>query len=335
MLQLGMKNKNEFIKHLKNTLHLDISIEHEHLEYQKSIPVAIKSKYEVFRIRIETFSLVVLHTQEEELQNIKKHLTLFKSAFLLPIVLSVSHITNSSKKYFIENAISFIADESIYLPHLLIYLKDIDKKKLHISNKKLSKLAQTILLYMIVQKRTELTINESKNLFHVTKMSTSRALNELVAFEFLNLHTEGRQNKYIFNDIFDTENTIKQLKSPVQTTVFINQRDISYFEKKAKASYNALSIYTNITNHKTIYAAEKLYFDAVIQKNPHISVYEKEYDNELIELELWRYSPLLIQERVVDKISLYLSLKDNVNIDDTRVMDAMSELYIDIKRMID
>ena len=335
MLQLDMKNKNEFIKYLQNTLHLDVSIEHEHLEYQKSIPVAIKSKYEIFRIRIETMSLVVLYTQEDELQNIKKHLSLFESAFSLPIVLSVSHITNSPKKYFIENTIPFIADESIYLPHLLIYLKDIDKKKLHVSNKKLSKLAQTILLYMIVHKISELTINESTDLFLVTKMSTSRALNELVSFEFLNLHTEGRQNRYILADTLDTENIIKQLKSPVQATVFINQRDINYFEKKAQASYSALSTYTNITNYKNVYAVEKSYFDAVMQNNSHISVYEKEYDNELVELELWKYSSLLIQERVVDKISLYLSLKDNVNMDDTRVMDAMSELYIDIKRMID
>jgi len=37
-----------------------------------------------------------------------------------------------------------------------------------------------------------MTINESTDLFHVTKMSTSRALNELVTFELLNLHTEGR-----------------------------------------------------------------------------------------------------------------------------------------------
>jgi len=120
-----MKNINELITYLKKNLHLDVSIDHEHLEYQKSISVAIKSKYEIFRIRIETLSLVVLYTQEDELQNIKKHLTFFKNSLSLPLVLSVSNITSSSKKYFIENAISFVADESIYLPHLLIYLKDL------------------------------------------------------------------------------------------------------------------------------------------------------------------------------------------------------------------
>jgi len=129
MLQLDMKNKNGLISYIEKILHLDVSISHMKLEYKKSLPVAIKSNYEIFIIKIESVNIVVLHTHEQDLQSIKKHLSLFKEAFSLPIALSIENISSSTKKYLIENAISFISDESIYLPQLLIYLKEINTNK--------------------------------------------------------------------------------------------------------------------------------------------------------------------------------------------------------------
>ena len=334
MLQLDMKNKNQLISYLEKILHLDVSISHMKVEYKKSLPVAIKSNYEIFIIKIEGVNMLILHTHEQDLQSIKKHLSLFQEALSLPIALSIEDISSSTKKYLIENAISFISDESIYLPQLLIYLKDINTKKKKSTNKKLSKLAQTILIYVYSQRHFELDINESASIFHVTKMSTSRALNELVEFELLSKESIGRKNEYSLNHDIEIDYMINRLKSPVQDRVFIKEEDLVYFEKKVKASYSALSVYTNITNYKPIYAVEKKQFDKIIKQDNPISIYEKEYDNELIELELWRYSPLQIQEDIVDKISLYLSLKDNVSVEDSRVMDAMSELYNDIKGMI-
>ena len=334
MLQLDMKNTNELISYLGRTLHLDVSISHMKLEYKKSLAVAIKSSYEIFSIKIESVNIVVLHTREQDLQSIKKHLSLFREALSLPIVLSIENISGSTKKYLIENSISFISDESIYLPQLLIYLKDINTKKKKNTNKKLSKLAQTILIYVYSQNYFELDINESANLFNVTKMSTSRALNELVDFDLLTKESIGRKNEYSLNHDIEIDTMISRLKSPVQDRVFIKEEDLGYFEKKVKASYSALSVYTNITNNKPIYAVEKKQFDKTVKQDNPISIYEKEYDNELIEVELWRYSPLQIQNDIVDKISLYLSLKDNVSVEDSRVMDAMSELYNDIKGMI-
>lgn len=334
MLQLDMKNKNELISYLEKILHLDVSVSHMKLEYKKSLAVAIKSNYEIFIIKIENVNVVVLHTNEQDLQSIKKHLSLFKEALSLPIALSIKNISSSTKKYLIENSISFISDESIYLPQLLIYLKDINTKKKKNTNKKLSKLAQTILIYTYSQRYFELDINKSADIFNVTKMSTSRALNELVEFELLSKESIGRKNKYLLNRDIEIDNMLNKLKSPVQDRVFVKEEDLVHFEKKVKASYSALSVYTNITNNKPIYAVEKKQFDKILKQDNQISIYEKEYDNELIEVELWRYSPLQIQNDIVDKISLYLSLKGTVSIEDSRAMNAMNELYNDIKGMI-
>lgn len=334
MLQLDMKNKNELIIYLEKVLHLDVSVSHMKLEYKKSLAVAIKSNYEIFIIKIENVNVVVLHTNEQDLQSIKKHLSLFKEALSLPIALSIKNISSSTKKYLIENAVSFISDESIYLPQLLIYLKDINTKKKKNTNKKLSKLAQTILIYTYSQRYFELDINKSADIFNVTKMSTSRALNELVEFELLSKESIGRKNKYLLNRDIEIDNMLNKLKSPVQDRVFVKEEDLVHFEKKVKASYGALSVYANITNNKPIYAVEKKQFDKILKQDNQISIYEKEYDNELIEVELWRYSPLQIQNDIVDKISLYLSLKGTVSIEDSRAMNAMNELYNDIKGMI-
>ncbi|MDQ7061873.1 MAG: hypothetical protein Q9M43_12425 [Sulfurimonas sp.] len=245
-----MKNINELISYLEKILHLDVSISHMKLEYKKSLPVAIKSNYEIFTIKIENVNVVVLHTNEQDLQSIKKHLSLFKEAFSLPLALSIANISNSTKKYLIENSLSFISNESIYLPQLLIYLKDINTKRKKRINKKLSKLAQTILIYSYTQQHFELDINESAAIFNVTKMSTSRALNELVAYELLTVCLYGRKHKYSLNSNIEIDNLMKLLKSPVQDRVFVKEKDLVYFEKKVKASYSALSVYANITNKK-------------------------------------------------------------------------------------
>lgn len=47
-----------------------------------------------------------------------------------------------------------------------------------------------------------------------------------------------------------------------------------------------------------------------------------------IELEIWNYSPLLFQEdNVIDRFSLYLSLRDNV---DERVQSALEKMMEEV-----
>jgi len=329
-----MKNPAELISYLQDTLHLDVSLSNKKLDYNKSVPVAIKSNYNIFIIKIETINIVVLDADEDDIKVLKKHIKLFQEALSMPIVLSIYNLSRSAKKYLIENAISFISNRSVYLPSLLIHLDDTTFAKKKPILKKLSKLAQTILISLIVTKELKLEINSSAEKFSVTKMSTSRALNELVEFNFINVQTHGRKNHYSLSDKMDIDRLLSKLKDPVLDRIYIKKADLPYFTIKHEASFSALSVYTNITNHKPIFAIEKSHFNEIMKKDS-ITVYDKEYDTDLVELELWRYSPQNIQSDVVDKISLYLSLQDRLDLEDSRLMNAYGELYNEIKRMLD
>ncbi len=333
-----MNTINKIISTLKSTLHITVSINNDELIYMKPIPLAVKSNYKIYPIKLEDINVVVLSCKEE-IKSIKKHLSLFNEALELPIILDVNNLNSITKKYLIENGIAFITADSIYLPQLLIYLNNFNVKYKINSNKKLSKLAQTILISSLINKNNvdedyTMDIESQSHLWNVTTMSSSRALKELVDFNYLSFQTIRRKKYYFLKDDFNIEKLISELKNPVIDILYIKSEDLKYFTKKSESSYSALSKYSNITNSKPTYAIQKDDFNEILKKNTNINIYDAEYDNNLIQFELWRYNINIANEDIVDIISLYLSLKSDLNIDDSRLHDAMNELYNQIKGMI-
>ncbi|WP_294965957.1 hypothetical protein [Sulfurimonas sp.] len=329
-----MKNIIGLISYLKNTLHISAAISDKKLDYMKSMPIAIKSNYDIFNLRIQDKGTVLLSTNEKDIGSIKKHLNLFEESLSIPVIVHIEHISSSTKKYMIENGIPFISEEAIYLPQLLIYFDDFKEKYKKVKSKKLSKLAQTILISLIVKRQHGINNKDSAIMFDVTKMSTSRALNELADFNYLDMQQIGRTKEYFLKHHIDIEKLFMELKNPVIDTIFIKHQDLNYFDRKTEASYSALTKYTNITNSSPIFAVEKDYFNRLIKKDNPITIYDKEYDNNLIQIELWKYKPEIVDDGVADPISLYMSLKDQIDIYDSRVNNAMNELYNKIEGMI-
>ncbi len=334
MLQWYMQNINKLIFYLQDTLHLSIRIRNSKPDFTKSIPMAIKSNYDVFHISIQGVDMVLLSVDEENIRSIKKHLSLFENSLSAPVILHIEHISSSTKRYLIENGIPFISEQSIYLPQLLMHFDNLKEDYKKIKNKKLSKLAQTILISLIVKREHTINIIDSAKMFEVTKMSTSRALAELVDFKYLDVKQVGRKKEYFLKHRIDMDKLFLELKSPVVDVVYIKSEDLNYFDKKVEASFSALTRYANIINTKPIYAIEKACFDKIVKKDNQITVYDKEYDHSLIQIELWRYKTRLVDKDIADPISLYISLKDKVNMHDSRTHDAMDELYNKIEGMI-
>jgi len=328
-----MKNITKLIEYLKNTLHIDVSIRNKKLNYTKSIPLIIKINYDIFNLRIDNKNIVLLSTKEDDILSIKKNLKLFRESLSIPIIMHIENISDSTKKYLIENNIPFVSEKVIYLPQLLIYFNDFKRKYEKIKDKKLSKLAQIILISFIVNKQDEVNIADSANVFNVTKMSIGRALMELENFGYLKVKKIGRLKKY-FKQPINIEKMFRELKNPVTTTLYIKREDLNIFDKKVEASFSALTRYANITNSQPIYAIEKSYFKQVTNKNDKFIIYDKKYDDNLIQIELWRYNPSITNENIVDPISLYLSLEDKIDVDDSRANDAIIEVYNKIKGML-
>lgn len=327
-----MKN---LIDILENTLHLKVYKKDSNFDYKKSIPFIVKKSYDISVINIEDVDCVVLTPTDEEIKSIKKHLLLFSESLAMPIILNISDVTNSTKKYLIENNISFVSSDTVYLPQLLIYLKDISnkpKKKIHT---KISKLAQMILIFELLNKnKNEINIYNCAEKFNVTQMSASRVLKELYEFDYLNLETIGRKKIYHLNSDINIDEILLTLKNPKIEDIYIKVSDLKYFDTQILSSFSALSHYADIMNNENIYAIDKEYFTKNINKNNQIEIYNEKYDNSLTQIELWKYQPNLIQENIIDPISLYLSLKEDFDKEDTRLQNSIDELYNKIKGMI-
>ena len=329
-----MEKIDKLILKLQETFHLNVKHVKKDLQYTKSIPMAIKSNYNIFTIDILDTAIVVVHSKGTDIKSIKKHLHLFEEALSMPIVFSAETITPSMQKYLIDEGIPFVTEQSVYLPQLFIHLQTIKSPYTLNKSDKLSKLGQVVIISLIINKQYSIDINAGAKQFKVSSMSMSRTLKELALFGNLDVKVEGRKKHYFLAKNINTKELLDVMKNPVMETVYLKQEQLQLFNEKVKASYDALSDYTNITNYKPIYAIEKHYFYGMKKEYREVILYDNEYDGDIIAVELWRYAPDLIQDNITDMISLYLSLKENINNNDSRILDAMDELYQKIEEQI-
>jgi hypothetical protein len=324
--------ENEIIVLLKQKLKLNVKKIELSLEYKEKVPFLLKKNYEVHTIQIEDLKCVLLIVNDNKLSLIKKHIELFSKALEFPIIIYIENITSSRQKYFIDKGISFISKTSIYLPQLLIYLSDISYKQKQDKKKKLSKLAQQVLIYSIVKNcKIDIEIQNTAKIFHVTNMSASRALKELSEQGFFFFHELGRKKIYALKEDLSFNQITSLLKNPKIEEFYIKEKNLSSLKNKYLSSYSALSNYTNITNIQKVYAIDKKYFD---KQRAEIVTYEEQYDNELSKIELWSYVPISNDDNTIDPISLYMLLMDELDEEDTRVINAMAELKEKIEGMI-
>ena len=329
-----MKKIDILISKLQDTFHLNVRYVKKDLQYTKSIPMAIKRNYDIFTIDILNTTIVVLHLKDPDIKSIKKHLHLFEEALSMPIVFSSETLTPSMQKYLVNEGIPFITEQSIYLPQLFMHLQTIKSPYTLNNNDKLSKLAQAVIISLIINKQYNIDIYSGAEELKISNMSMSRTLKELTLFGYLDFKKEGRKKHYFLTKNINTKELLDAMKNPVMETVYLKQEQLSLFNKKVKASYHALSVYTNITNYKPIYAMKKRYFYDIKKEHSEITLYDNEYDGDIIAVELWRYDPHIIENNIADMISLYLSLKESINNNDSRTLDAMDELYQKIEEMI-
>jgi hypothetical protein len=328
-----MKDIYDLIKQLKNNFHINVTLCNKDIKFNSKIPISIKKSLFIDCVNIEDVKIMVVFMDYKTTFS-KKHIQLLSEASQLPILIVKDTIHKSMTEYFIENKISFVSQNSLYLAPLLIYFKNINKQPKNISNKKLSKSANMILLsYLLNLNEKDLTIKYYQDKFNITAMSASRALIELNENNILDVQTINRAKHYNLKQNIKLDNIIDKLQNPIVSTIFIKSSDLKYFEQKYKTSFDALSQYTNITNQKQIYAIDKTYFNQ-IQNQHNITLYDMAYDNDIIQIELYKYIPYTTNTNIIDPFTLYISIKDTINYEDTRLQDAINELNKKLEQIV-
>ena len=241
-------------------------------------------------------------------------------------VLLKSAINSFNRKRLIGYRIPFIVPGTqMYLPDLMIDLRE-HFTKIGLKKEHFSPATQSILIYMINNNDFGPFDVERLNVISgYSKATIRRSIHELENSKIGEV-IKKKKNKILkitknSNEIWDTiKNT---LKNPVIREICLNHipEDILLPE----AGLSALSHYTMISPPKnSTYAVWKDEWNKMC-KDPSISkLIEPEQTESNIKLQIWSYPPTLKKKRnIVDKYSLFLSLKDS---EDERIEQALEEM---------
>lgn len=234
-------------------------------------------------------------------------------------------ISAYTRKRLIEHRIPFaIPDNQMYLPDIGIDLKEHFRKErasIHI----LKPATQTVLIYALVHKKARLNPSELARELHYTKMTMTRAFDELESLGIGEFFQQGRERWLCFREDRNTLwNRVRPfMYNPVKKRIWLqqNSKNKAMIEQWGVISGLTALAKSSMLNQPThpVYAMDmKIWKKAgIIQEIPSA----EEAD---VELELWSYDPKLFEkDDLVDPFSLYLSLQDNK---DERLESALEKL---------
>lgn len=297
--------------------------------HDKSLSLLIRNQYQCYETEILNESLILVVARNVTSPSpaaIRKHFKQIKSATGLMPVYLCPETTAYARKELIKNQIPFIVpDNQLYLPFLGINLKEHYTTKQMEQKNEVSTVAQLVLLFHFHNPDVkDLTPSSLAGKLGYSRMSLSRAVRELENLKLCRLDKLGNKNLLGFPETgYELwKRSLPYFRSPIKKIVSLapnaNVSDEFYLSGLSLLSRFSM---INPGNH-AVYAMSLSHFNAIAKKSPWNLVPNEAAQK--LELQLWRYNPALFADgKHVDKLSLYLSLRDNP---DERIESALDEL---------
>ncbi len=240
----------------------------------------------------------------------------------MPVVVISDSLTYFERERLINQGVYFIiADKYAFLPSLIV---NVQAKKKDKSPAKLNPAAQYLLLYYLQSEKTkeEYTIKDLIQIIPYNYLALARAVVSLV--DCLLCSTEIKDNsgvKYIRfggskRELWARAQTY--LSSPVKKVLYSDTIPVGNF---SISGVNALSHYSHLNSEQDeIRAIWDKYF------NPYGAQFNEVEG--LYKIEIWKYPtimPLYANNNVVDKLSLYLSMREDPDARIGKELDIMIE----------
>ncbi len=222
----------------------------------------------------------------------------------MPVAVLLDSLAYYERERLIDQGVYFIiSDKYAYLPFLIINARARKVKK----TTKLLPAAQYILLYYLLSEKKEFTIKELEGTTPYNYVALARAVSNLEDLKLCYSKTDFTRTKFIRfeysrRDLW--EKSQKYLTSPVKKVVYC---DLVPNGKFSISGVNALSHYSHLNPEQYgIWAIWEKYFS---NEGSQYNEIEGAY-----KIEVWNYPtfmPFHPNNEIVDKLSLYLSMKDD------------------------
>ena len=294
--------------------------------YEKNkFPVFLRNTYNFYEMRILGTPCILMEIAYDMpgVVTLQKHIKRIETVTHRQVVLFYKELTRYRRKSLIENRVPFVVEGGqMYLPFLALDVKKAaEDVKTEVKHFTIS--AQRAYLYFLYHKNEVVNMTECAEKLGCTKMTASRALNELYRANLLTYEIGGKTGRSKeYKRIPDPEYFRKgrgYLKSPVKKVVFLETEPLGGFIAGLDALAELSMI--NPPGHP-VRAVGREQFDT--QEREVIKNKDVIKDTQLVELQIWAYDPTQFSHtKHVDLLSLYASLKDE---NDERIEHALEEV---------
>ena len=324
----------EVYKYLLDNFSIDLEIFPLQKGEKDKLPLYLKGNYDLHysfimnqKVIWAKFNVKDSFTPEQ----LKKQGEQLKHFLQSPTVFVFDRIASWERKRLIEKQVAFVQpNKQIYVPEILLQLNDVlgnVNRENKTDSENLSYAAQLTILYHIkITSLEQKSFQEIAELLEYSAMTASRVIKELRSFDLISVEG-GKEKSIIFKekgrDLWNK--TFPLLKSPVRDIWFTDELiDDDHFKI---AGDNALAAYTMISkSNLPNYAIGKDEFRSLKTLG---SLKKLDKKNGNCRIEVWYYNPILLSNsKEVDKLSLYLSLKDDK---DERVQGSLNDLLNEVQ----
>lgn len=301
-------------------------------EGAKLLPFFLRSRYEFYEVRLLSVDCLLVVCPEGDLPTplkLQKQRDLLRERWSGEVVFVVGSLPSHNRKRFISRQISFVVPDSLFsLPFLEA---DLGAKAPSVG-KKLSKFSpstQALFLYMLktgVGKEWTATVLE-KGLGY-SRMTLSRVFRELETVGVAERQTVGRREKVLVFSLAGRalwEKVLPYLSDPVKKRFWVVAPGMG--DLGPLAGLTALADFSDLVPPANpVYAVGQEDWLRLKRERDFASLCRSEGDEDSSEIQIWSYPPgILAEGGAVDRLSLYLSLRDTGDERVERALEKMME----------
>ena len=327
MLDVGLQH------HAAQYLHEVLGEEAVHVRVGKppaDLPYLVQDTYEIVPVEIlglEAAMAALKGSNALPAGEMARHVRKIQEQLHRPVIVALPQVSASERKKLIENGLAFVVPgQQLYAPWLGVVLSERFPANPRRQQVLMSPTTQALLIWYLLHYPVGELWQPSADAvaLQYTTMTASRAVRELLQFDFFGLEVRGRTRllevKTTHHQLWNK--ALLHLATPVQRTLWTYDPRIPQMQDVQLAGESALARHTMLNAPSTPVVA--VTSDIVAQAKLSGVQFEHRQMGDAIEVQVWRYRPTMeAKSETADRLSVWLSLKDK---QDPRIEIALDEL---------